>query len=84
MTKLKRKLNGISQAIKLLSNRIEQERINFTTYQENGEKYLVLFGVSNTGIGWSKHFVVERIADGKGINENHIDNDSLFQNPIAL
>lgn len=81
---MEKKIKGIEKAVALLGNRVEQERIGFTTYQENGKKYLAIFGITNTGIGWSKHFVVESIADGKGINENVIDNKVLFQNPIGL
>lgn len=81
--RLKKRVEALENGFRLLANKKLSDNIQFTTYSENGKKYLALFGVAN-GVSWSKHFIVEGIADDKGINAEHIRNETLFREITAL
>lgn len=80
---LKRRVENLERGFNVLANQKMGEKIQFTTYSENGKKYLVLFGVE-CGVSWSKHFIVDEIADDRGINTEHIHNETLFRELKAL
>ena len=82
--RIKKRLEGLERAFEILVHQTEKEQIRYTTYMEEDKKYLVLFGVGNGGITWSKHFIIEEIADDKSINPQMIDNEALFKNSIPL
>lgn len=82
--RIKKRLEGLERALEILMNQTEREQIRYTTYIEGDKKYLVLFGVGNGGISWSKHFIVEEIIDNRSINPQTIDNEALFKNSIPL
>lgn len=82
--RIKKRLEGLERAFEILVHQTQKEQIRYTTYMEKDKKYLVLFGVGNGGISWSKHFIVEEIVDNRSINPQMIDNEALFKNAISL
>lgn len=82
---IKKRLSALERGFSLLAvDREREKQVRYTTYQENGKKYLALFGVGADGIAWSKHFIVESIAMDRGINADRINNEALFQESKPL
>lgn len=81
---LKKRINKLERGFDFLINQNENGRLRYTTYQQNGRKYLVLTKFADEGVQWSKHFIVESIAEDRGINPDAIDNEALFRNISPL
>lgn len=82
--KLKRKMENLERGFDFVAKQSARERVLFTTYKEGDKKYLVLMGMGNDGVAWSKHFIVEGIADERGNNPDKINNEELFKERFPL
>lgn len=79
-----KRVKKLEKAFALLHREMHRDEIRFVTYQKDGKKYLVLTALGEDGVKWSKHFIVESIADDRGINTDAIDNEALFKQTSPL
>lgn len=75
----KKRIEGLEKALNLVSVLARQDHITYFTYSQNGKKYLALQCITNGGVNWSKHFIVEDVAKDRGINAEIIDDEALFE-----
>lgn len=76
---LQKRVESLEKVFLALSREIKRDEIRFLTYQQDGKKYLVLTALGEYGVKWSKHFIVESIADDRGVNTDAINNEELFK-----
>ena len=82
---LRKRVKALEMAYNILCHqRLRSEGIHFSTYTQNSERYLVIYGVGNGGITWSKHFVVKGVATDRGHNSDVIDDKDLFKEEWPL
>ncbi|MCD7724274.1 MAG: hypothetical protein LUI12_01755 [Clostridiales bacterium] len=53
-------------------------KLNFTTYTDNGEKFIVIFHVEGDEVTWSKHYKVKTADEDRGIQNGGFDENRLF------